>query len=150
MVHVVGPDEGEVIALGPSRIRIVADGGETGHRVGLIECTLAPHSPGPPQHIHREHEETFHVVAGTVRFTSGAEVIDAAPGTTVTVPIGVPHTFENPGDVTALFVCAVTPHLYVQYFRDLRDVPVGPGGLDPVAVGKVMARYATEVVRPPA
>ena len=41
-----------------------------------------------------------------------------------------------------------TPDLYVQYFRDLRELAgSGPAGapLAPEAVGRVMSRYATEV-----
>jgi mannose-6-phosphate isomerase-like protein (cupin superfamily) len=148
MVHVVAPTEGEVIDLGPIRLRIIEDGTHTDHRVAVVEGTLSPGSSGPPQHIHREHDETFHVVSGTVRFTCGDKQVDAGPGTTVTAPIGVPHTFANPGDVPAVFIGTLTPDLYVQYFRDLREIPWGPSGPDPVAVGEVMARYATEVVPP--
>ena len=45
-------------------------------------------------------------------------------------------------------LCTVTPGLYVNYFRDLAALKPGPTGLDPREVGEVMARYATEVVRP--
>lgn len=148
MVHVVDASEGETIQLGPARIRIIEDGSHTGHRIAFLEATLAPGSVGPPQHVHRQHDETFHVVSGVVRFTCGDEVIDAGPGTTVVAPIGVPHTFANPGDTPAVFVGTLTPDLYVQYFRDLQGVPWGPTGPDPAEVGKVMARYATEVVPP--
>ena len=148
MVHVVAPTEGEVIQLGPVRIRIVEDGGLTYHRVAFLEGTLPPRSVGPPQHVHHRHDETFHVVSGVVRFTSGEEVIDAGPGTTVTAPIGVPHTFENPGDVPAVFVGTLTPDLYVEYFRDLSKLPVDDKGLlNPADIGQTMAKYATGVIR---
>ena len=68
----VAPGDGEVILNGPIRIRILEDGTHTGHRVGITENVLAPAITGPPQHIHREHDETFFVVSGTVRFTSGS------------------------------------------------------------------------------
>jgi mannose-6-phosphate isomerase-like protein (cupin superfamily) len=145
MVHVVAPAEGEVIQMGPIRLRIVEDGSHTDHRVALVEGTLPPGSVGPPQHIHLQHDETFHVVSGMVRFTSGGEPVDAGPGTTVTAPIGVPHTFGNPGDVPAVFVCTLTPDLYVGYFRELSSIPWGAGGPDPAAVGELMSRYATEL-----
>ena len=66
----------------------------------------------------------------------------------VTAPIGVPHTFANPGDIPAVFVGTLTPDLYVGYFRELRGLAWGPSGPDPAEIAKVMARYATEVVRP--
>jgi hypothetical protein len=64
------------------------------------------------------------------------------------VPPGAPHTFANPFDEPAVVLNTFTPDLYVQYFRDLQGVPWGPTGPDPAEVGKVMARYATEVVPP--
>jgi hypothetical protein len=43
-VSVVGPDAGEPIHLGPTRMRILEDGPTTGHRLGMGEITLAPGS----------------------------------------------------------------------------------------------------------
>jgi hypothetical protein len=59
------------------------------------------------------------------------------------VPPGAPHTFANPGEVPAVLLNTFTPDLYVQYFRDLRDL-VGSGHpLTPSSTVEVMARYAT-------
>lgn len=46
-VSVVDPDAGESIQLGPTRMRILEDGSTTGHRLGMGEITLAPHTDGP-------------------------------------------------------------------------------------------------------
>lgn len=143
-VSIVGPDDGETILLGPAaQMRILEDGSTTEHRLGLTESRLAPHSAGPPQHRHAQHEEGFYVVSGMVRFTVGQQDHDAGPGTLVMVPTGAPHTFCNPGDEPAVLLTAFTPDLYVQYFRDLRDtIAAGPpAGSD---IGALMARYATE------
>jgi quercetin dioxygenase-like cupin family protein len=80
-VSVTGPDDGEVIGLGPARIRILEDGRTTGHRLGMAEIVLAPLSAGPPQHRHARHDEGFYVVSGTARFTVGETDYDAPPGT---------------------------------------------------------------------
>ena len=59
------------------------------------------------------------------------------------VPPGVPHTFANPGDQPVVMINTFTPDLYVQYFRDLRDLsPTAPARL-PQAAAEVMSRYAT-------
>jgi mannose-6-phosphate isomerase-like protein (cupin superfamily) len=142
-VSVVGPDSGEVIDLGPARIRILEDGGATAHRLGLAEITLAPRSPGPPQHRHARHDEGFYVVSGTARFTVGESVHDAPSGTLVMVPPGAPHTFANPGDQPLVMVNTFTPDLYVQYFRDLRDAAADGRVLTPGEIIEVMGRYAT-------
>ena len=49
-VSVVGPNDGEVVLSGPIQMRILEDGCTTGHRLGLGEITIAPHTEGPPQH----------------------------------------------------------------------------------------------------
>ena len=73
---ITGPDGGDVIRLGPTTMRILEDGSTTGHRLGVGEITVAPHSGGPPQHRHAQHDEGFYVVSGTARFTVGAESYD--------------------------------------------------------------------------
>ena len=147
-VSIVGPDAGEVIDLGPARIRIVEDGTTTSHRLGIGEITLAPHSDGPPQHRHAEHDEGFYVVSGLARFTVGTAVHDAPAGTLVMVPPGVPHTFANPGDTPVVMVNTFTPDRYVQYFRDLRDATADGRPLTAEATAEVMSRYATTVAGP--
>jgi mannose-6-phosphate isomerase-like protein (cupin superfamily) len=139
-VVVTGPDGGELIDLGPAKVRILEDGGATAHRLGVAEITLAPRSAGPPQHRHARHDEGFYVVSGTARFIVGEASHTAPAGTLVTVPPGAPHTFANDGDVPLVMLNTFTPDLYVQYFRDMRDAGPAPS---PGTIADVMARYHT-------
>jgi quercetin dioxygenase-like cupin family protein len=143
-VSVVGPGDGETIVLGTTRLRILEDGSNTGHRLGLAESVLAPHTPGPPQHRHAQHDEGFYVISGTVRFTVGDKDYDAAAGTLVMVPPGAPHTFANVTDEPATMLSTFTPDLYVQYFRDLQDMIASGQAMTPAANLQTMRRYATE------
>jgi oxalate decarboxylase/phosphoglucose isomerase-like protein (cupin superfamily) len=59
------------------------------------------------------------------------------------VPPGAPHTFANPGDEPVVMINTFTPDLYVQYFRDLRDLFAGGQGPTAQATVEVMGRYAT-------
>lgn len=145
-VSVVGPADGEVLALGAIRMRILEDGRTTGHRLGLAESVLTPHTPGPPQHRHAQHDEGFYVVSGSVRFTVGDDEYDAPAGTLVMVPPGAPHTFANVTDAPAVMLTTFTPDLYVQYFRDLRDMFAAGTPPTGQAHAEVMSRYATEPV----
>ncbi len=61
------------------------------------------------------------------------------------IPPGAPHTFANPGDEPLVLLNTFTPDLYVQYFRDLRDMIAQTGPATPEATAQVMSRYATEV-----
>ncbi len=146
-IQVTDLAKGEIIAFGALRIRILEDGTNTDHRLGIVEITLPPATPGPPQHVHREHDETFFVVAGTATFTCGSETIQATPGMLVTVPPHTAHTFANDGNVESVLLCTVTPDRYIGYFRELATLP--PGRPDPAAIGAIMSRYATDIVRPP-
>ena len=143
-VSIVGPTAGEMTLDGAIRLRILEDGSTTAHRLGLAEITVAPHTEGPQQHRHGEHDEGFYVVAGRARFTVGDRHHDVGAGTLVMVPPGAPHTFANPFDEPAVLLNTFTPDLYVQYFRDLRDLIADRGGLSDEDAAAVMARYATE------
>jgi mannose-6-phosphate isomerase-like protein (cupin superfamily) len=142
-VSVVGPADGELIQLGPTQMRILEDGRSTGHRLGMGEITLAPRTEGPPQHRHARHDEGFYVVSGMAAFTVGDTTYEAPAGTLVMIPPGAPHTFENPGDEPAVLLNTFTPDLYVQYFRDLRDMIASGQALTPEATIQVMSKYAT-------
>ncbi|MEU9150225.1 cupin domain-containing protein [Streptomyces sp. NPDC048417] len=143
-VSVVGPDDGEVLVLGTTRMRVLEDGRTTGHRLGIAESVLAPHTPGPPQHRHAGHDEGFYVISGSVRFTVGEDDYDATAGTLVMVPPGAPHTFANVTDAPAVMLSTFTPDLYVQYFRELRDLFATGAAPTARANVEVMSRYATE------
>lgn len=142
-LSIVGPDDGETLDLGAIRLRILEGGATTGHRLGVIEITIDPLTVGPPQHRHAGHDEGFYVVAGTARFTVGDTVHEAPAGTFVMVPPGVPHTFANPTDAPTVLLNTFTPDLYVQYFRDLRDLVAGGRPLTPDATIAAMGRYGT-------
>ncbi|MCX5157805.1 cupin domain-containing protein [Streptomyces sp. NBC_00264] len=143
-VSVVGPGDGETIVLGTTRMRVLEDGSHTGHRLAIAESVLAPHTQGPPQHRHAQHDEGFYILSGTVRFTVGDEDHDAAAGTLVMVPPGTPHTFANLTDQPAVMLSTFTPDMYVQYFRDLQEVFADGRQLTRQANIDAMSRCATE------
>jgi mannose-6-phosphate isomerase-like protein (cupin superfamily) len=142
-VNIVRPGEGEAVVVGPIATRIIEDGSHTDGHMGAIIVTVAPHSPGPPQHVHRQHDEGFLVMSGRMRFTMGEKIVDAPAGAYVPVPRNTPHTFSNPFDEGATMFVTMTPDLYVPYFRDLKELQDGIG-LNGAAILKIMSRYATE------
>jgi quercetin dioxygenase-like cupin family protein len=146
MVIVNGTGAGDAWSAGGVSFRVLADGDAVDGRWGTVECTLPPGWGGPPQHLHREHDESFFVLTGAVRFTSGSERNLATPGTLVTAPIGVPHTFGNADDqAPASLLCTVTPERYIDYFKQLAMLRPGPDGrLDPADILALMSRYGTE------
>ena len=143
-ISIVPAGQGEVTLAGPILLRILEDGSTTAHRLGIAELTIAPHTAGPPQHRHARHDEGFYVVSGTAQFTVGEQTYEAAQGTLVMIPPGAPHTFANASDEPAVLLNTFTPDLYVQYFRDLRDLIASGQPPTGQAIEQVMARYATQ------
>ncbi len=143
-ISIVPPDGGEVALEGPTRLRILEDGTTTAHRLGVAEITIAPHTAGPPQHRHGRHDEGFYVAAGTASFTVGEHSYEAPAGTLVMIPPGAPHTFANTSDEPVILLNTFTPDLYVQYFRDIRNMIVSGSPPRADQITDVMARYATE------
>jgi len=151
-VHLATPETAELIDLRPLEpvtIRVLEDGSRTGHRAGLVEGSLLPASEGPPQHIHREHDEMFFVVSGMVRFISGDEHLDVPAGELVTAPIGTPHTFANlDQSQPATMLCTFTPDRFVNYFRELGALAASARVPSPNVVLELLSHYATEPYRP--
>lgn len=143
-ISVVQPGQGERVDLGATTMHILEDGRTTDGRIGIAVATLAPHTDGPPQHRHGRHDEGFYVISGTVRFTSGDTAHDAPAGGLVMIPPGVAHTFENPGDQTAVMLSTFSPAFYVQYFRDIAAMLASGRAMTPESVGEIMSLYTTE------
>jgi mannose-6-phosphate isomerase-like protein (cupin superfamily) len=145
-VSVVGAQDGELLRAGPVLHRVLEDGSTTEGRLGLIECRMPAGWGGPPQHVHRAHDESFFVLTGRVRFVSGSDEHVLGPGSSFVAGMGTPHTFGNAdADEPASLLLTVTPQRYVGYFRELQELRPGPDGmLVPAEVLALMSRYQTE------
>jgi quercetin dioxygenase-like cupin family protein len=148
--HFLDPAQGERLQAGPFVHRVLEDGSHTERRLAVLEGFMPPGWGGPPPHIHREHEETFFVIEGTVRFSSGTTETVLSAGGFFTAPIGVPHGFGNASDTEpARVLLTVSPERYVGYFRELEGLKPGPDGLlDHQEILALMSRYATDPATP--
>ncbi|KAI9660432.1 MAG: hypothetical protein M1821_009782 [Bathelium mastoideum] len=149
-VNFVPAKAGEMLILGPVKMRILEDGSNTAQRLGTVEGILPPHTDGPVAHWHEMHDETFLVTKGMVRFhipkhpkNPEEKFIDAHEGDYVTVPIRAPHTFSNPTDGESRFICTMTPCFYVNYFKLLSQIAEAGKPMTKEANIKAMACYAT-------
>lgn len=145
---------GETIYLGQITCRILEDGSNTDNRLGTVELTLPPHTPGPPPHWHEMHDETFYITQGTIRFHvpdpsqpgKDKQIIDAKAGDYMTVPIRSPHTFSNPTDEEAKLFFTSTPAFYINYFKLLSQMGDRGKPMPAEANMQAMALYATTLV----
>ena len=140
--NLTSTSSGELLEVGPTKIRVLEDGSRTDNRIGSIASMLPPGVPGPPQHVHLMHDETFLIIRGVLRFTLGSNFREAKAGDYVVVPVGAPHTFVNASDAPVEFFTTFTPAYYVNYFRELASLSAS-GGLNPKANLALMLRYAT-------
>lgn len=139
----------ETIQLGPARLEVLEDGRNTDHRLSAVRIYLPPHTPGPNQHWHQMHDETFLVESGTVTFTSRDQKFTATKGDYLIVPTCAPHTFANEGDEEVIMYNTFTPAFYIDYFRLMsamvkKETENGDGkGLTREIAKEAMSRYAT-------
>jgi quercetin dioxygenase-like cupin family protein len=126
----------------------------TGGQLSVFRATM-PEGFSPPRHIHTREDEVFLVLDGEATFDIDGRRLHAAPGTTVFMPRGVPHTFRVESPV-ARMLGVMTPGGFEELFRNLgvpateRTLP--PAGAAPFDVPTVMAeqeRLGTIVVGPP-
>src|SRR6478736_7897195 len=114
------------IKVGQLGISYIVDGSQTSS-LGMFELSVPPGSNVPPRHSHSNNEECVYVLAGTLRYTVGAETRDLMPGQSMSTPKGVVHAFANPFTETSRALIVQSPDIGAQYFRDVAVV-VNAGG----------------------
>jgi quercetin dioxygenase-like cupin family protein len=119
---------------GPGGVKAAADA--TGHALGLVETSI-PLGHSPPLHLHREEDEAFYVLSGTVDFVCGDERFRSTAGAFVYLPRDVPHSFLGVGDEPARVLVAVVP-------AGLEEAFAAAGRFE-----EIMQRRRVEVVGPP-
>ena len=107
----------DTVQLIGARVTFVPVG--QGASYSLTEWDVEPWTPGPPIHIHHEHDEGFYVMSGHFGFVLDGVTTYGKPGAHVLVPKGHAHSFWNAGARPARLLHIVTPPGLDQYFRDL-------------------------------
>lgn len=72
-------------------IRLSSRAGQDG--ICVLEHTM-PFAESPPLHVHRNEDEVFHILEGTMRFHVDGNDIVRHSGQTVIAPKGLPHSFR--------------------------------------------------------
>ena len=130
--------------------------GDSVSGMNAVEFT-APKGFGPPLHVHREEDELMYVVDGTIRLEFGDDVVRAQAGSMVSLPCGIPHTFQVESD-TARFVTIASGRRSEPSFdrfvtalgTEIADEQLpAPIEIDPGHVAAVCADHGIEVLGPP-
>lgn len=72
-------------------INLSASQGED--RICVIEHQM-PYGDSPPLHVHRDEDEVFHILSGTLRFHLDGDELTASAGQTVLAPKGRAHSYR--------------------------------------------------------
>jgi mannose-6-phosphate isomerase-like protein (cupin superfamily) len=134
------------VKLGPDEWTFLAAGHDTGDRFDVIRAAIS-HLEGPPLHVHRDQDDTFVVLEGTLKVQVGDEITDLYPGDLVSAPRGTPHTFTNVTNDLVHVLNIMTPG---GLDRCLTDFAALMNGMtDSEEFGRVANRHGIEVVGPP-
>ena len=138
-----------------ARIRVAAQDGEDG--LSVIESTArCGHSP--PLHIHRDEDEIFHVMAGSLRFHLDGRELVALPGDTLLAKRNVPHTFRVESAEGASWLTTTRHGSFEAFVRavarpaegDALPPPAGPpSSEEQAAVAEIARRFRIDIVGAP-
>jgi quercetin dioxygenase-like cupin family protein len=133
------PGGGRSYDVGGMRGTIKADGPESDGQHCFSEWTLQPGDQGPPPHLHKQHQEAFYVVEGTMTFQVGEEEIEAPAGSFVLIPAGIVHKFSNPTEAPATCVNVWLPGGFEGYFSEMIERMSSEDPPDPSEIVRLSA-----------
>jgi mannose-6-phosphate isomerase-like protein (cupin superfamily) len=100
---------GEWLEITPGeRFKIRTSVEDTAGTYTMLELLIDPRN-GVPMHIHKNEDEHFIVLDGTLHVAIGHKTLDAVAGTAVTVGKGVPHAWCNLADTPLRILVVLSP-----------------------------------------
>ena len=91
--------------------------GSTDSDFVIAEWQDAGAPPGPPRwiaplHLHRNDDEAWYVLEGTLCVKRGDEIVELPAGSAALVPRGTPHTYWNPTTERVRYLLIMTPRIH--------------------------------------
>lgn len=119
------------VSMAPSIIASPLSGSVLGSSVSsfvIAEWKDAGGPPGPPRwiaplHLHRNDDEAWYVLEGSLCVRRGHEIVEAHTGSAVFVPRGTAHTYWNPGRGVVRYLLVMTGNVYslIQDIHAMRE-----------------------------
>ena len=116
---VVEAGDGALVELPGWVYRVKVAASDTAGALTVLLGEMAPGHPGPLEHLHTGHDESFFLLSGSLRFRVGNGYRRVSPGETVFASRGLAHGFSNDGAERALYLAMLTPSGYEFYFERL-------------------------------
>lgn len=149
MNEVVRRSGGVHFGIGRDQARLIVSGEDTSGHYSLTEWVVAP-EPEPAHqdrpdfgaHLHRECEETFLIISGSLEFLVGDVIAVLGENDFVRVRAGVPHGYRNTSGEAVRMLVGFVPggleELFVKYRTDQDELP-GEG-----FIAEATRRFASE------
>lgn len=116
------PSEGNMLNLMDRKLVFLASKEQTNGMWSLIEYTAPPHASGPPPHYHKEMDEAFYVIDGTLTAYINGEMSAIGAGGFVSIPPYSVHTWENRHDTALKVLILVSPCGFENYFIEMNEL----------------------------
>lgn len=111
--------DGEWLQITPGeRFKIRTSVEETEGAFAMLELVADPRN-GAPMHVHKNEDEHFIVLEGTLYIAHGDKTLDAPAGTAVTVRKGVPHAWCNLSETPLRMLLVFSPGHIERLFREV-------------------------------
>lgn len=129
-----------------------ATGADTGGAYTVHEQWITA-AGNPPAHVHRDEDEAFLVLAGSIEVTVGDATVAVGPGGFAFGPRGVPHTYAVTSELAHLLVIS-SPSGAERFFRAVGQAAETlalpePAEPDVAAVVATAARHGITILPPP-
>ena len=130
------------VRIGSLRLKFLIDDADNGGRLTMFDMTVPEQAKVPVTHYHRDFEEVWYGLGGTLTVTLDGVPHQLKTGDALFVPRGVAHRFDNLDAGEARALITLTPALAgKRYFEDIAAVVNAGGPPDMARVKAVMEMY---------
>lgn len=130
------------VRIGALRLNFLIDDADNGGKMTMFDLTVPEQAKVPAAHYHRDFEEAWYGLGGTLTVTVDAVPHELKAGDALFVPRGAVHRFDNLHTGEARALVTLTPGVAgKRYFEDVAAVVNAGGPPDLAKVKAVMAKY---------
>jgi quercetin dioxygenase-like cupin family protein len=99
------------VRIGALRLKFLIDDAENGGKLTMFDLTVPERGKVPVAHYHRDFEEVWYGLGGTLTVTLDGVAHELKSGDALFVPRGAVHRFDNLGTGDARALVTLTPGL---------------------------------------